>query len=523
MLKIHQIKCSLSQNINADMIAAKLNCRTDDILSWTIERESLDARRSSCVYSYTVRAQLKDEKKYLHMHDVAPAAEEPWIMPDTADVKKFRPVIAGFGPAGMFAALVLAEAGMCPIVIERGAPVAERQKDVERFLQEGILNPESNVQYGEGGAGTFSDGKLTTRIKDTRIQKVLQEFIEAGAPEAIAWQAHPHLGTDQLSLIVEKIRKKIESLGGEVRFHTRLEELQMNADAISGAVTDQGIIPTDTLILCIGHSAYETCRHIMAQGIEMQQKEFAVGVRVEHPQEMIDRNQYKNFYGNPRLPAAEYHLACKTSNGRGVYSFCMCPGGVVIPSASDRHTIAVNGMSYSQRAGKSANSAILVQVKTSDFDHGSPLDGYIFQHNLEKQAYAVSDSYAAPAQNIRDYMRSVKSRELVLNSTYAHKTVFYDFHQTFSDQWHASMKEGLKKFDAEIPGFIDRGIMEGMETRSSSPVRILRQDSGISVSADGLFPCGEGAGYSGGIVSSAVDGIRQAENAINAHREKSDR
>ncbi len=523
MLKIHQIKCPLSKNIDAEMIAKKLNCRTEDILKWSIERESLDARRSSCVYSYTVKAEVKDEKKYLRMHDVAEAEDDTWKMPDTAGVKKFRPVIAGFGPAGMFAALVLAEAGMCPIVIERGAPVAERQNDVKRFLQEGILNPESNVQYGEGGAGTFSDGKLTTRIKDTRIQKVLQEFIEAGAPEAISWQAHPHLGTDQLSLLVEKIRKKIESLGGEVRFHTRLEELQLRDHAICGAVTDKGIIATDTLILCIGHSAYDTCKHIMQQGIEMQQKEFAVGVRVEHPQEMIDRNQYKNFFGNPRLPASEYHLACKTANGRGVYSFCMCPGGIVIPSASDPSTIAVNGMSYSQRSGKSANSAILVQVKTSDFDHGSPLDGFVFQHNLERQAYAVSDSYSAPAQNIKDYLHSKISTELVLGSSYAHKTVFYDFHKTFFEQWHSSFTEGLRKFDAEIPGFIERGIMEGMETRSSSPVRILRQDNGISISAEGLFPCGEGAGYSGGIVSSAVDGIRQAENAIYAHKVKSDR
>ena len=515
MLKITQIICQLDETLTEEQIARKLHCRPSDILSFSIERESLDARHDDLHYSYTVLADLKNEEKYLRRKDVTAGQKDVYI-PLKPDRPAARPVIAGFGPAGMFAGLILAEAGMKPLIIERGRCVEERSADVQRFFAEGILDPESNVQYGEGGAGTFSDGKLTTRIKNPRIHKVLEEFVEAGADPAILYQAMPHLGTDQLQVIVRNIRNKIIRLGGEVRFETKLLSLQVRDGHVTGAVTNQGVIPCHEILLCLGHSAAETYAQLLADGLQIVPKDFAAGVRVEHPQELINQNQYGRYAGHPALGAASYRLSYTASTGRGVYSFCMCPGGVVVPASTAAGQLAVNGMSYAARDGKNANSAILVQISQADFYHGNPLDGFRFQEELEKKAYR--DGFRAPAQNIRDYLQENETEQWAVRTSFPRGTQSTDMRELFSEEVNRSLCEGFRDFDRKIPGFIDRGIMVGMESRSSSPVRMPRDDHGESTACAGVYPCGEGAGYAGGIISSAVDGIRQAEQVITVYR-----
>lgn len=514
MLKISQIKTRLDQPLNKEIIARKLKCREEDILSFTIDRQSLDSRFDEISYVYSVYAEVKNEVKYLKRKDVLQAEKEDYDLPSTG-AEMPRPLIVGFGPAGMFAGLILAECGYKPLIIERGKAVEERVRDIELFFREGVLDQESNIQYGEGGAGTFSDGKLTTRIKNVRIQKVLQEFVEAGAEKEILYQAMPHIGTDILRRIVRNIREKIIRLGGEIRFNTRLEQLIIQNQRIVGVSTSQGIIDCTDVLLCTGHSARDTYQMLYDQGIEIIQKDFAAGFRVEHPQYMVDQNQYGKYAGHPLLGPASYRLTHTTSNHRGVYSFCMCPGGIVVPSPVIADTLVVNGMSYSDRGGDNANSAILVQIPTGDFDHGHPLDGFIFQEQLERNAYYPG--YAAPAQNITDYINRQRTSSLVIPSSYPRDTVFTDMHDLFTEVMNLSFHEAFINFDHKIPGFIQKGIMIGMESRSSSPIRMVRSNDGMCVSCAGLFPCGEGPGYAGGIVSSAVDGIKQAENLIHRY------
>lgn len=515
MLKISQIKCPVNREFSREDIASKLHCRPEDILSYTIDRSSLDARHDELVHVYSVYAKVRNESVYLRRRDVEAGEPKVYEMPKPGRLPEERPLIAGFGPSGMFAALILAECGYRPIVIERGRPVEQRTKDVERFFRDGILDSESNIQYGEGGAGTFSDGKLTARSKDLRVQKVMEELIEAGADPEIAWQAMPHIGTDVLQKIVRNIREKVCRLGGEIRFETRLERLHTEAGKLHSVQTSGGEIPCRDLLLCTGHSAQETYAQLLAQKISIVQKDFAVGVRVEHPQQMIDRNQYGRHYGEYELPAASYRLTHTSSAGRGVYSFCMCPGGIVIPSMSEPETMVVNGMSYAARDGKNANSAILVQVFRRDFDSGHPLDGFRYQKKLETQAYI--DGYTAPVQNIRDYLDRKVSQQAVIPSSYPRDTAYRDMSVFFNDEQNTSLAEAFLRFDRQIHGFADHGIMVGLESRSSSPIRILRGTDGMSAECEGLYPCGEGAGYAGGIVSSAVDGIRQAENLLKRY------
>ncbi len=514
MLRISQIRCGIDERFTADHIGRKLRCMPADIRGFEIERESLDARGEELFYTYTVLADVRNESRYLKRKDVAEGRKEVYRLPE-APVSFERPVIAGYGPAGMLAGLILAECGMAPIIIERGRPVEERTGDVERFFREGILDPESNVQYGEGGAGTFSDGKLTARNRSILVGKVLEEFVEAGADPAVMYQAMPHIGTDRLRLIVKHIREKTIRLGGEIRFSEKLEGLRIEQGRLTGAVTDKGVIDCSTVLLCLGHSAHETYRKLYEQGVFMSQKDFAAGVRVEHPQELIDRNQYGRYYGHPALGAASYRLTHKSANGRGVYSFCMCPGGIVIPSSSEEGGLVVNGMSYAARDGRNANSAILVQIPRRDFDRGHPLDGFAWQRKLEEKAYR--EGFRAPLQNIADYIGGKVSSEAAIPSSYPRGTFFCDMESLFPEAAAASLKEGLLAFDRKIPGFVS-GIMVGMESRSSSVIRLDRGTEGESLSAAGVFPCGEGAGYAGGIVSSAADGIRQAENVIAWYR-----
>ena len=512
MIRINQITCEPGQIIGTEDIARKLRCSPSDVFSYEIERESIDARKDDVHMSYAVLAEVRNEARYLRLRDVQPAScTEYSLMQAVSDE---RPVVVGFGPAGMAAALILAESGLKPIIIERGKPVDERTKDVQAFFQNGILDPSSNVQYGEGGAGTFSDGKLTTRIKDPRVHKLLEEFVEAGADPAILYQAMPHLGTDRLQDIVRNIRKKIISLGGEIRFSCTLQELVIQDSHVTGIITDRGIIPARYVLLCIGHSAQDTYRSLLSQNLFMEQKDFAAGVRVEHLQQMINENQYGRYAGHPALGAASYRLTHRASNGRGVYSFCMCPGGTVIPASTEEGTLAVNGMSRSARDGQNANSAVLVQIYRKDYDHGHPLDGFLFQHELEKQAYR--EGYTAPVQNIHDWLKGQLSSELVIPSSFPRGTCFCDMHTLFPEEVNTALQEGMIAFERKIPGFTAQGIMLGMESRSSSPVRLRRTETGESVTIKGVYPCGEGAGYAGGIVSSGADGIHQAENVIQA-------
>ena len=511
-LRIHQIRCEIGHTPDCKDIAEKLHCHENDILSFEIEKESLDARKDDLHFSYTVLAEVRNPSRYSRNRDVSFGKKQVYEMPAHNDEKKERPVIVGFGPSGMYAALILAESGFRPIIIERGRDVDARTEDVESFFHGGSLNPSSNVQYGEGGAGTFSDGKLTTRIKNIRITKVLEEFVEAGAEPCITYQHRPHIGTDVLRTVVKNIRMKIISLGGEIHFETKMESLMIQNSKVIGVHTDRGDFLSNHVILCAGHSASDTYETLYDQGIQIIQKDFAAGVRVEHPQVLINRRQYGKYWDNELLGAASYRLAYTASNGRGVYSFCMCPGGVVVPASCMENTLAVNGMSYSKRDGKYANSAILVQIPASDFDHGNPLDGFTYQKQLEEKAYR--DGYMAPAMNISDYVNHTVTDSLVHDSSYPRGCHIEDMHQLFSAEVNTAMEEGFHYFDKKIPGFISQGIMVGMESRSSSPIRIPRNENGQSISIEGLYPCGEGAGYAGGIVSSAVDGIHQAELVI---------
>ena len=511
MLKIHQIRVEIGDTLSREHIARKLHTVPSAVLSYEIERESLDARGGDLHFSYTVYADVRNEEKYLRLKDVSRETREDYELP-VLKKEALRPVIIGFGPAGMYAGLLLAECGLKPLVIERGSAVEKRSRDVDQFFQDGTLDEESNVQFGEGGAGTFSDGKLTTRIKNFRIRKVLEEFVEAGADPCIIYEHRAHLGTDVLCKIVKNIREKIIRLGGEVHFDERLEKLIVKDGHVCGILTNKDKYEAEHVILAIGHSAADTYQNLLLQGVHMEQKDFAAGVRVEHPQSLIDTCTYGRYAGHPSLGPASYQLHAKTSVNRGVYSFCMCPGGIVIPSSIKEGELVVNGMSYSSRDGENANSAILVQIFKKDFDHGHPLDGFRFQKELEKAAYRKG--FAAPAQNIKDYLAH-QTGTLCLSSSYPLETTVEDIHMLFPKEINAAMEEGFHIFDRRIHGFIDQGIMVGMESRSSSPVRLVRNEAGESLTVHGLFPCGEGAGYAGGIVSSAADGLKQAENVIS--------
>ena len=516
MLLIHQIKYPVGTQFSKEMIARKLRCSDSDILSYEIERQSLDARNGHFEWSCSVYARLRNERKYLRNKDTEEKERPVYEIPEGVKTDD-RPVIAGFGPAGMFAALILAEAGMRPIVIERGKCAEERIRDVELFFREGVLDEESNVQYGEGGAGTFSDGKLTSRSKNYRVRKVLEELVEAGADPAILYEHMPHLGTDRLREIVVNIRRKIIRLGGEVHFSERLESLCLRERTLTSVVTAHGKIDTQAVLLCLGHSSQATWRTLYEQGVHIIPKDFAAGVRVEHPQSLIDRNQYGEYAGHPDLGHASYKLTHRSFAGRGVYSFCMCPGGIVVPSSSENGAFVVNGMSYSQRDGANANSAILVQIPVSDFDNSNPLNGFACQQAIERKAFRPG--FRAPAMNIRDFVKRTGPSELQLASSYPLGVIPEDMHDLFSDPVGISLEDGFLAFERKIPGFLD-GIMVGTETRSSSPIRMVRDESGQSVNTAGVFPCGEGAGYAGGIVSSGTDGIVQAENVIRFYREK---
>ena len=521
MLEITNLFCPLDhpQSRLDELIVRKLKISPSQLIRWTIVRKSLDARRQPH-FVYAVQVQVQDQRRVLARRIPGVRAIEPpsvYQLPRPARLPDTRPIVVGAGPCGLFAALALAEVGLCPIVLERGAPVEQRIEQVERYWQSGIPDPESNVQFGEGGAGTFSDGKLTTRVRDPRIHKVNQELIEAGAPEEIATLAHPHIGTDQLRSIVRRLREKIIALGGEVHFHTRMDHLLLDQGRICGVSTSRGEWTGKAVVLALGHSARDTFEALLQQNVFLEAKDFAVGVRVEHLQQHINQAQYGSFAGDPRLKPAEYRLTFQSANGRGVYTFCMCPGGQVVASASDRESIVTNGMSVYARDGLNANSAVLVQVRRSDFGNG-PLDGIRYQKNLEHQAWILGGRKGfAPCQRVDDYLRGMPSTswgEVV--PSYRPGVTMTDLNPLFEAAINDSLKQALQDFDRRIPGFASsQALMTAVDTRSSCPLRITRDPQTLqSLSTAGLYPAGEGAGYAGGIMSAAIDGLRVGEQLI---------
>jgi len=414
----------------------------------------------------------------------------------------------------MFAALLLAEQGCRPIVLERGKCVEKRIQDVEHFWKTGELNEASNVQFGEGGAGTFSDGKLTTRVKDKRIEYVMDKLVEHGADPSIKWHTHAHIGTDKLRNIVRSIRNRILQLGGEVHFESQVTLLKITDGQIEGVYVNDDFYPSNHVFLAIGHSACDTFHQLHTQKIAMESKDFAVGVRVEHKQALINQCQYGQYASHPSLPSAEYRLAHQTSNGRGVYTFCMCPGGFVVPASSHQGKLVINGMSESKRDQINANSALLVQIRKEDFGNGL-FDGLHYIEKLEKKAFELGGSnYKAPMQNSLDFLSDQISTEFKdVKPSYALGGTLCDLKELFDEHIIQSLKEGLLAFDKKLPGFAD-GLLTAVESRSSSPLRILRDSTYQSVSVKGLYPIGEGAGYAGGITSSALDGLRAVEACL---------
>ncbi len=510
-------------------ICARLAIAPEALRGFTIFKRGNDARRRSAILLvYTLDVDLADEAEVLARltgdKDLRPtpgmAYRPPVHAPD--GWSGMRPVVIGAGPCGLFAGLILAQMGFRPIIVDRGKVVRERTKDTWGLWRKGELNPESNVQFGEGGAGTFSDGKLYCRVKDPRFlgRKVLEEFVAAGAPGDILWEAHPHIGTFRLVTMVESLRRQIESLGGEYRWRTRVEDVALDRLAngrqrLRGLhLADGGTIEADHVVLAVGHSARSTFEMLHARGVHIEAKPFSIGVRIEHPQSWIDKARFGNCAGHPDLGAAAYSLAHHCANGRTVYSFCMCPGGRVVAATSEEGRVVTNGMSQYSRAEFNANSGLVVGIEPERDYPGGPLAGIEFQRHWESLAFqAGGGTYAAPGQKVGDFLAGRASSELgEVTPSYKPGVTMTDLAQCLPDFAVEAMREALPVFGRKLARYDDPdAVMTGVETRTSSPVRITRGTDFQSLNTAGLFPAGEGAGYAGGILSAAIDGIKVAE------------
>ncbi len=526
MIRLQNIRMGLDEPESRLVQAAarKLKASPKDIRQVKVRRRSVDARKKDRItFLYTLDVEVQQEAQFLKRFakdpDVLAVQEMPYTIP-TCQAQE-RPVIVGFGPAGMFAAYVLAKAGLRPIVLERGYAVEERMQTVKAFRERGILDTECNIQFGEGGAGTFSDGKLHTGIRDPRIRFVLETFAACGAPQEILWQAKPHIGTDKLVDTVRGLRKRILAMGGEVRFGAKwtgftMEHGKLQAVQYLQNGTEQEL-PTGHVILALGHSARDTMTMLYEKGLPLEQKPFAMGVRIEHLQADMNRSLYGAFANHPALGAADYKLAVHLPNGRSLYTFCMCPGGEVVAAASEEQGVAVNGMSYFARNGRNANSALLVGLHTEDFPDSHPLSGMQLQRELERRAFLAGGSnYAAPVIRVGDFLAKRESTAFgKVTPTYTPATQFASPDRYLPAFMCETLRLGITAMDRRLRGFADPdAILTGVESRSSSPVRILRDKDLCCVGMRGIYPCGEGAGYAGGITSAAVDGIRCAEAVL---------
>ena len=522
MLKITNIKIykNLTNEDLINTICQKFHIALNDIVDWKIIKKSIDARKKDDIhYNYSVAIKVNNENKYKKFEKI----DKDSLFNSSLKLDNYTgnanfsnsPVIIGAGPAGLFSALTLIYNGVKPIIIEQGKKVEDRQKDVENFRNNSKLNTFSNVQFGEGGAGTFSDGKLNSGINSTLCKNVLYEFVKFGAPEEILYISKPHIGTDKLINIIKNIREFIIANGGKFYFSTKAVDFNIQDNQIKSVICQNVInksifeIPTKHVILAIGHSSRDTFNKVYEKGLLLEPKNFSVGVRIEHLQSEINNSQYGNS-PKLKLPPAEYKLAYHSPNGRSCYTFCMCPGGVVMASSSEENTIVTNGMSNFLRDEKNANSAVLVNVTPQDFDSSSPLAGIDFQKSLEEKAFILGGAnYFAPVQRFEDFCLNKKSEKIgEILPSYLPGYTLSNLREILPKFVSSTLIEGIKYFDTKLNGFANPdSILTGVETRSSSPVRILRNEKLVS-NIDGIFPCGEGAGYAGGIMSASVDGIR---------------
>lgn len=524
MLRISQLKLPVTHTqVQLEQKLLKiLKAGKGELKQYYIRKRSLDARKKpDLYYVYSIDFEVKHEERILKLlkGKVQRICERPYTAPKHGtEHLSDRPVIIGSGPAGIFCAYLLSREGYCPLVVERGAPVRERKEDVEQFWKNGILNPDSNVQFGEGGAGTFSDGKLNTLVKDPagRNRFVLETFVRFGAPENILWEQKPHIGTDILIDVVESMREEIKKTGGEFMFHSQVTDIIPDKKIL--VINENKKIQTDAAVLAIGHSARDTFQMLFDRGFHMQAKSFAVGVRVEHLQSMIDENMYGRKERG-ELPAASYKLTEKLENGRGVYTFCMCPGGYVVNASSEPGRLAVNGMSYHGRAGENANSAVIVTVTPEDYGQNHPLSGVQFQRKLERKAWEAGEGNV-PVQRFEDFCKNRKTAELGrIKPNIKGNFSLANVREIFPEELAGSLQRGIEQMNRKIHGFADPDVLlSGVESRTSSPVRISR-DEEFRGSIPWIYPCGEGAGYAGGITSAAMDGLKVAEAIIIKYRD----
>ncbi len=529
MIRINDVGVPLDFSFREDdlrkICAEKLGIREKNILSVRLVKKSVDARRKSDIhFTISVELEVINEKNVLKTGKAVGVQEYSYNIKNVTETE--RPIIVGFGPSGMFCGLVLAMAGAKPIILERGGDIDRRVKSVEKFRRTGTLDTECNVQFGEGGAGTFSDGKLNTGIKDFRIRWILEKFAEHGAPENILYLAKPHIGTDKLREVVKKIREEIISLGGEVLFNSRFCGFDTDGDCIKSAKYTRGgvvrEIETENIVLATGHSARDVFEILRDKKAFLTRKPFSVGVRIEHLREDINRAMYGSLYRHPALGSADYKLAVHLPNGRSLYTFCMCPGGYVIASASEKNGVVVNGMSCYKRNAENSNSALLVNVNPQDFHGDDPLAGVYFQRDIEQRAFlAGGGNYVAPVIKTGDFLSGGLTENFGrVRPSYTPDTAFARPEKYLPEFVCETLKLGIVSMGKKIKGFDDPdSLLTGAETRSSSPVRIERDSVSMqSVSFRGLYPCGEGAGYAGGIVSAGVDGMRVAEKIIDRLR-----
>ena len=530
MLRITELKLPLDHPDEAlrPAIVQRLGIADDELLEFTLFKRSYDARKKSSElqFIYTIDLSVRDEaallRKFSEDRNVNQAPDVSYkVVGHAPEGLTERPVVVGFGPCGIFAGLLLAQMGFKPIILERGTEVRQRTKDTWGLWRKNVLNPESNVQFGEGGAGTFSDGKLYSQIKDPKHhgRKVLHEFVKAGAPEEILYVSKPHIGTFRLTGMVETMRHEIQALGGEIRFQQKVTDVLIDDGQLQGVILENGEqIASRHVVLALGHSARDTFRMLHGRGVFMEAKPFSIGFRIEHPQSLIDKARLGKYAGHPKLGAADYKLVHHAKNGRSVYSFCMCPGGTVVAATSEPGRVVTNGMSQYSRNERNANSGIVVGITPEDYP-GGPLAGIELQERLEAHAYILGGSnYEAPAQLVGDFVAGKPSTELgSVEPSYKPGVALGDLALALPEYAIEAIREALPAFDKQIRGFGQHdAVLTGIETRTSSPLRITRDETLQSLNVKGLFPAGEGAGYAGGILSAGVDGIRIAEAVVRS-------